>query len=136
MTSTDLGNQCFKTCSLIPMTRVKTLLLNSALLEIRIPAQLLIVHMQVQIWTKFGIHLQFLRNLLTFADSTYFLRNPLTVAESRTTSYTCLLRNAQQNKCADKIYVTGISMQNPLKFCLWNESTYIWEHILRHVTGI
>ena len=36
MTSTDLGNQCFKTCSWIP--KVKSLLLNSALLEIRIPA--------------------------------------------------------------------------------------------------
>ena len=47
MTSMDLGNQCFKTCSWIPLTMVKPLLLNSALLEIRIPAQLLIVHMQV-----------------------------------------------------------------------------------------
>ena len=45
---TDLSNQCFKTCSWIPLAMVKSLLLNSASLEIRIPAQLLIVHMQVQ----------------------------------------------------------------------------------------
>ena len=36
MTSTDLGNQCIKTCSWIPLTKfLKSLLLNSALLEIR-----------------------------------------------------------------------------------------------------
>ena len=79
---------------------------------------------------KCGIHLQFgfriqtLRIPLTFADSTYILRNPLTVAESRTTSNICLLRNPQQNKCADKIYVTGICMRNPLKFCLSNPLTF------------
>ena len=55
---------------------------------------------------------------------TYILRNPLTVLESRTTSYICLLRNSQQNKCADKIYITGICMRNPLKFCLWNPLTF------------
>ena len=43
MTSTDLDNQCFKNCSWIPLTMDKSLFLNSALLEIRIPAQLLIV---------------------------------------------------------------------------------------------
>ena len=44
---TDLGNQYFKTCSWIPLTLVNPLLLNSTLLEIRIPGQRLIVHMQV-----------------------------------------------------------------------------------------
>ena len=53
-----------------------------------------------------------------FADSTYVLRNPRTVSESRTASNICLLRKPQQNKCADKIYVTGICTRNPLKF--WN----------------
>ena len=57
---------------------------------------------------------------LTFADSTYIIGNPLSVAESKTTSYICFLRNPQQNKCADKIYVTGICIRNPLNFCLWN----------------
>ena len=61
---TDLCNQCFKTCSWILLTMIKSLLLNSALLEIRIPAQLLIVHMQVQYWTKIRIYLH-------FAESTY-----------------------------------------------------------------
>ena len=104
MTSMDLGNQCFKTCSWIPLTMVKPLLLNSALLEIRIPAQLLIVHMQVHYWKKNSKYTYCLRNPLTFADSAYFLWNLLTVAESRTT---CYIWNPQQNKSADKIYVTG-----------------------------
>ena len=38
MTSTGLGNQGFKTCSWIPLAMVQSLLLNSALLEKRIPA--------------------------------------------------------------------------------------------------
>ena len=77
MTSTDLGNQCFRTCSWIPLTMVKILLFNSALLEIRKPAQLLIVHMQVRYWTKFGTHLQFAESIyicgfrLNFGESTY-----------------------------------------------------------------
>ena len=48
MTSTDLGNQGFETCSWIPLTMVKSLLLNSALLEIRIPDLAFNVLMQVQ----------------------------------------------------------------------------------------
>ena len=83
MTSTDLGNQCFKTFSWIPLTLVKCLLLNSALLEIRIPAQLLIVHMQVQYWTNFGIYLQ-------FAESTYICGFRLYFAES---IYSCGIQN-------------------------------------------
>ena len=65
-----------------------------------------------------GFHLH-----LHFADSTYILRNPVSVAESRTTSYICLW-NPQQNKFADKYYLTGICMRNPLKFCLWNLLTF------------
>ena len=68
--------------------------------------------------------LQLLQIPLSFADSTYFVRNPVTVAESRTTSYISLLRNPQQNKCANKIYVTGICTQNPLKFFKWNPLTF------------
>ena len=60
------------------------------------------------------------KSLQKFAD----LRNPLTVAESRTTSCISLLRNPQQNNCAKKIYVTGIYMQNPLRICLWNSLTF------------
>ena len=61
---------------------------------------------------------------LHFADSTYILRNTLTVTESRTTSNISLLRNPQQNNCAEKINATGICMRNPLKFCLWNPLTF------------
>ena len=61
-----------------------------------------------------------------FADSTYILQNPLTVAEFRTNSYICLLRNPQQNKYADKIYVTGICMRNQLKFCITSFETCLW----------
>ena len=72
-----------------------------------------------------GIHLHLRIPLTNFAestyiaDSTYFLQNLLTVAESRTTSFVCSLRNLQQNKCADKFFVTGICTRNPLKCCLW-----------------
>ena len=52
------------------------------------------------------------------------MRNPLTVAESRTTSYFCWLRNPQQNKCDDKMYAESTEI-------LFVESTYIFEHILR-----
>ena len=38
MTSTDLGTKYFKTCSWIPLTMVKSLLLNSKLLEVKITA--------------------------------------------------------------------------------------------------
>ena len=38
MTSADLVNQCFKTCSSIQLTMIKSSLLNSALLRIRILA--------------------------------------------------------------------------------------------------
>ena len=69
-------------------------------------------------------HTNFADSNYFFDDSTYISRNPLTVAESRTTSYICLLRNPQQNKCADKVYVTGICMRNLLKFCLWNPLTF------------
>ena len=69
--------------------------------------------------------LEIVRIPIIFADSTYILRNPLTVAESRTTSYNCLLRNPQQIKCADKIYVTSIYTRNPRKSCKWKPLT-VW----------
>ena len=52
------------------------------------------------------------------------LRNPLTFAESGTTTYIFALQNPQQNQCADKIYVTGICTRNPLQFCKWNPLTF------------
>ena len=75
---------------------------------------------------------------LHFVDSTYISQNPLRVSESRKTSYFCLLRNPQQNKCAHQIHVTGIFTRirsnfvsgihlhfgTILKTCLWNPGTY------------
>ena len=71
-----------------------------------------------------GFRIQILQIPLTFADSTFIFRNPLTIAESRTTSYICLLWNPQQNKCADKICVTGICTRNPRNFCKWSSFTF------------
>ena len=95
MTSTDLGNQCIKTCCWIPLTKVlKSLLLNSALLEIRIQAVAFICSYASSILNKTrnpltvcGIH------PLTFAESSIILRNPLTVAKSKTTRFIRLFRN-------------------------------------------
>ena len=69
---------------------------------------------------------------LDFADSTYILRNPLIVANSRTTSYICLLRNPLQNKYADKNYITGILTPNLRNFCRWKPLTF-W-NILRNLS--
>ena len=48
------------------------------------------------------------------------MRNPLTFAESGTTTYLRSLQNPQQNQCDDKIYAGGICTRIPLKFCKWN----------------
>ena len=70
-----------------------------------------------------GFHL-LLRIPLTFRGLDLHLRCSLTAAESRTTRYNCWLRNPQQNKCADKIYVTGICTRNPRNFCKLNLLTF------------
>ena len=66
--------------------------------------------------------------------SLYILRNPLTVAESRTTSFIHWLRKPQQNKCAVKYFLQGLQMflrgihshfKICLEICLWNPGTYI-----------
>ena len=120
MTTIDLVNQCFKICSWIPLTIVKSLRLNS------ISANASSVK-KIKFLKSFkvcGFHLQILRVPLTFADSTYISRNRFTVAEFKTTSHICLLRNQQQVKCADKVYVTIICTQNPRKSCKWNPLTF------------
>ena len=77
-----------------------------------------------KLFTIFGFRFQLLRIPPTFADSTNILRNPLTIEESRTTSYICLLRNPQQIKYADKFYVTSICTRNPRKSFKWNPLTF------------
>ena len=119
MTSIDLVNQCFKVFLWIPLSMVKPLLLNSASAYASS-----VISKFLNSFTVCGFRLQILRIPLTIVDSTYIFQNPLTVAESRTTSYICLLRNPQQNKCADKINVTSICTRNPRKFCKWNPHTF------------
>ena len=85
------SQQMFDNCSWIPLTMVKPLPLNSALLYIRTPA---------------------LAFNCSYASSRINeTLNSLTFAEY-TTSYICVLRNPQQKRCADKItlqvYVCGI----------------------------
>ena len=106
MTSTDLCNQCFKTCLWIPLTMVKSLLLNSALREIKIPAQLSIFHIQVQYWLKFGIHLQ-------FAESTYICGFHLQLVNQLATIACCGIRNKTNvpTKLTLQVYVCGIHLQ-------------------------
>ena len=133
MTSIDLVNQCFKICSWIPPNTLKSLLLNSASAYASSA-----IYKYLNSFTICRFRLQILRIPLTFADSTYTcgihlqFRFPLTNAESRTTGYICSLRNPQQIKCAEKIYVTSICTRNPRKSCkkwklftFWNMFKYL-----------
>ena len=80
-----------------------------------------------------------LQNPLKFAESIYILRNPLTVAEPRTTSYICLLRNSKKKtnvptkftlqvfvREIHENFVIGIHIhfETCLKICLWSPGTY------------
>ena len=121
MASTDLVNQCFKNCAWIPQTMVMSLLLNSSLLKVRIPALAFNssyasskIDRSLNPLTVCGIRLNLRIPLTNCADSFYncgfhlhFVESTST-AEFRTTSFIRLLRKPQRNKCADKIYVTGI----------------------------
>ena len=121
--STDLGNQCFKTSSCILLTMVNSLLLNSALLEIRTPTLLLIVHMQVHYWTKIGIHL-ILPTPLTFCGIHLQLRNP----EQLAVFACCGIRNKTSMPTK---FTLRVSTE-----ILFVESSYISEYNLRIVSGI
>ena len=97
-----------------------SLLLNSALLKIRIPALAFNCLYAITVMnsaTNCGIRLHLLIQLK-------FCGNHLQIEHS----YICLLRNPRNNKCAEKIYVTLICTRNPLNF-LYVESTYILEHV-------
>ena len=123
MLSTDLGNQCFKICSWFQLTIVKSLLLNSAMLEIRIPAVAFNCSYATLLLSK-------IRNPLSVCGIQFNLRIPPTFCAIQ-----LQLRNPKQlaifvccgihdNKCADKIYVTLICTRNPRKFCKWNPLTF------------
>ena len=80
---------------------VKPLLLNSASAYASS-----VINKFLNSFTICGFRLQILRIALTFSDSNYILRNP------------------QQIKCADKIYVTSICTRNTRKCCTWNPLTF------------
>ena len=105
MTSTELVKQCFQICLWIPLTIVKSLLLISSLLKIRIPALTFNCSYATSVINK-------IQDPLTVCGFHLHLRFPLTFAEKMT------------NKCADKIYVTIICTRNPWKFCKWNPLTF------------
>ena len=115
MTSTELVKQCFQICLWIPLTIVKSLLLISSLLKIRIPALTFNCSYATSVINK-------IQDPLTFCGFHLHLRFPLTFAEKMT------------NKCADKIYVTIICTRIHGNFvsgihlhfrtCFWNPRTY------------
>ena len=142
MTSTDLGNQCFKTCSWIPLTMVKSLLLNSALLEIKIPAfncsyTFSVLNKIRNPLTVWGIHLH-LRIPLTLCGFHLQLRNP----DQQAIFACCRIRKKTNvpTKFLLQVYVCGIHWNfvcgihlhfgTYFKTCLWNPGTY------RHKIGI
>ena len=158
VSSTDLVNKCFEICLWILLTMVRSLPLNTALPYIRVAAVAfncsyasLVTNIILNLLTVCVIRLHLRNPPTNFADSTYIcglhlhivkityiLRKPLTVAESRATSYICLLRNPQQNNVSTKftlqIYVCGIHWNfvcrihlhfgTFFKICLWNPGTY------------
>ena len=86
VTSSDLGNQCFETCSWTPLTMVKSFLSNSTLLEITIPALAFncsyassAKNKTLNTLTVYGIRLH-LRIQLTFCEIHLQLRNPKQLA--------------------------------------------------------
>ena len=103
---------------------VKSLLLNSALLEIRIPALAFNCSYASSVMNK-------IRNPLKVCGKSSNLRIPLTFCGNH-----LHLRNSKQlaifgcckirkkNQWAGKYYVTVICTQNPLKFCKWNPLTF------------
>ena len=112
VTSSDLGNQCFETCSWTPLTMVKSLLSNSALLEIRIPALAFncsyassAINKILNTLTVYGIRLH-LRIQLTFCEIHLQLRNPKQLAIFAC----CRIRDTQNvpTKFTLHSYVRGI----------------------------
>ena len=139
MTSTDLGNRCFKTCSWISLTiMVKSLLLNSAMLEIRIPALAFncsyassVINKVWNPLTVCGIRLH-LRIPLMFCEIHLQLRNPKQLAIFAF----CGIRDTTNvpTKFTFHSYVRGIHgsyvseihlhFGTSLKISFWNPWTY------------
>ena len=138
MTSTDLGNQCYKTCSWIPLTMFKSLLLNSALLEIRFPALAFnCSHASSKMnkirnpFTVCGIRLH-LRIALTFCRIHSQLRNPKQLAIfdccgiRDTTNVPTKFRLLSYVSGLQGCFVSGIHLHfgTCLNISFWNPGTY------------
>ena len=89
----DLINQCFKTCLWIPLTIVKSLLLNSALLEIKNPALAFNYSYAISVLNTIWNSLKCRGTRLKLRTPFNILRNSLTIAIFKTTSYILWLRN-------------------------------------------
>ena len=124
MTSIGLVNQCFKICLWFPLTVVKSLPLNSAI------AYASSVKIEfLNSFTFCGFRLQILRVSLTFADSSYVLRNLCLLA-----MFACFgIRNKiiMPTKFTLQVYVRGIHVNRIylhfgtcLNTCIWNQGTY------------
>ena len=93
---------------------IESLRLNSVLLEMRIAVLAFNCSYAISVLNK-------ILELLTVCGIRLHLWIPtLTIADSKTTIFSRLLRNPRHNKCAEKIYVTLICTRIPRKFCKWN----------------
>ena len=138
MRSTDLGNQCFKTCSWIPLAMFKSLLLNSALLEIRIPALAFNCSYASSILNKIwnpltvcGIRLH-LRIPFKFCGIHLQLRNPKQLAISAccgirdTTNVPTKIALHSHVRGIHRSFFSGIHLHfgTCLRISFWNPGTY------------
>ena len=126
VTSIDLINQCFKICSWITLTMVKSLLLNSASAYASS-----VINKFLSSFTVGGICLH-LRILLTFCGIHLQLRNP----EQLAIFACCGIRNKINvpTKFTLQVYVRGIHVHlvsgihlhfgTCLNACQWNPGTY------------
>ena len=145
MTSTYLGNQCFKTCSLIPLTMVKSLILNSALLEKKYPALAFNCSYASSILNKIrnpltvrGIRLN-LRIPLTFCGILLQLRNPKQLAIFAccgirdTTNVPTKFTLHSYVREVHGIFVSGINLHfgTCLKISYWSPGTYRHQIVLQ-----
>ena len=151
VTSTDLVNKCFEICSWIPLTMVRFLPLNSALLWTRIAAIAFkcsytswIINKILNPLTVCGIRLHLRIPLTNFADSAHNCRFHLHIIEiylqlrnsEQLAMFACCgIRGATNvpTKFTLQVFVCGIHgnfvsgiylhFETCLKVCLWNPGT-------------
>ena len=120
MTSTDLVNQCFKVCSWNPLTMVKSLLLNSSLLKIRIPALAFNCSYASPVINK-------IRNPLTVCGFHLHLRIPPTFCEIHLQLWSpeqLAIFACSGNRDTANVPTKFNCTLNSRKFCFWNPHTF------------